>query len=406
MDISSFISFHIITQCACLLFALQTSSFAAREKTTMPIIKFYVKIPDTTPTQDTIYISGNIDALGEWSAEGLHLEKTPDCRYYGKTNVTKGAEIEYKVTRGSWETVERGAAGEEIANRTLTVKSNMTVNIKVTSWASEDKSPRPSTLTGDIRYHRDFHSGHLGNKRTLIVYLPPGYEKNKKTRYPVLYMHDGQNIFDAATSFAGEWEADETAERLIRDGRIRPIIIVGIYNNSRRMDEYTVYRDSSRSGGGQGAKYAEFLVNEVKPFIDKSYRTKPGRKHTGVAGSSLGGLISLYICWKYPETFSMCGAVSPALSWSKSKLLKQIAARPGRIKDVRFWVDVGTREGDTPWVADTYVRTARELIECFNNTGLNPGESYYYLEVKGARHNEAAWAARFDKLLKFFFASR
>jgi predicted alpha/beta superfamily hydrolase len=281
--------------------------------------------------------------------------------------------------------------------------------IAVQAWANPSKKApakpaAPHSLTGDIRTHEKFKSRHLDNERTLIVYLPPDYKKNDERRYPVLYMHDGQNLFDAATSFIGiEWQADETAERLIKAGRIEPIIIVGIYNNADRMNEYTPYRDNKGNAGGKGEQYTKFLIEEVKPFIDKEYRTKPDRKHTAVAGSSLGGLISLYICSQYPDTFSMCGVISPALMWDNGHILKDLRKNGDRLKDVRFWVDMGTKEGKQIDSFSKAIGDARNLIAIFDKAGLNPGRDYYYWEVADGEHNEAAWAARFDKILLYFF---
>jgi predicted alpha/beta superfamily hydrolase len=262
---------------------------------------------------------------------------------------------------------------------------------------------RRHTLTGDIRYHYEFTSRYLPRSRTLIVYLPPGYADEAPRRYPVLYLHDGQNVFDAATSFAGtEWQADETAERLIRAGRLAPLILVGVYNTEDRLAEYTPWRDTKERAGGKGKHYARFLVDEVKPFIDREYRTLPGREHTAVAGSSLGGLISLYLAKQYPDRFSRCGALSPSLWWANERILREIERSPGWLKHVRVWLDMGTREGQRPGAA---LAGTRRLVESFDQMGLIPGRDYYYQEVFEGEHNEAAWAARFDKVLLFFFGT-
>jgi predicted alpha/beta superfamily hydrolase len=205
---------------------------------------------------------------------------------------------------------------------------------------------RTTSLTGNIKHHNGFESKILGNKRNLIVYLPPAYEQNANRRYPVLYMHDGQNIFDDATSFAGEWRADETAKRLIDEGKIVPIIIVAIENaGAARINEYTnttepVYvadkkaidegkkkKEDVETEGGKGEQYAQFLITEVKPFIDQTYRTKADRANTAVAGSSLGGLMSLYLAWKHKDVFSKFGVISPSLWWDNAIPLKLVKVK-------------------------------------------------------------------------------
>lgn len=368
-------------------------------------VDFVVTVPPTSQPAQRIFIAGNVAPLGFWRADGLALTRQDDGRYHATIRVPRGSSIEYKLTGGSWETVEKSAQGGDIGNRRLAPMEDMTVEIAVASWAGAAGPARKNTRTGDIRTHAGFDSRILDGDRTLIVYLPRGYEKNAPRRYPVLYMHDGQNLFDAATSFLGvEWEADETAERLIDAGRIEPIIIVGIYNTGERMNEYTPWPDERRHAGGRGERYAKFLVEEVKPFIDSTYRTQTDRKHTAVAGSSLGGLISLYICEKYPDTFSMCGVLSPALMWADKRIIRESADACGALKQCRIWLDMGSREGDSLGDFSQAIGWTRELVAVFDRCGLVPGRDYYYFEDVGAVHNEGAWAKRFDKLLLLFFA--
>jgi predicted alpha/beta superfamily hydrolase len=272
----------------------------------------------------------------------------------------------------------------------------------VTVTRAAGPTSRPSTRTGDVRTHDAFHSKVLGNDRRLWVYLPPGYDASAD-RYPVLYMHDGQNLFDAATSFVGEWQADESAERLIKSRAIQPLVIVGIDNTPARMDEYTPTRDVHYGVGGNGERYARFVVEEVKPFIDRTYRTLPDRDHTAVAGSSLGGLISLYCALKYPDTFSRIGIVSPSLQWDEGRLLKEAkAADPALIRRCAYWLDMGTSEGNAEQSA-RMISYARDLAAAFQTAGLRKDHDFRYVEAHGAAHNEAAWAKRFPGMLEFFF---
>ncbi len=165
---------------------------------------------------------------------------------------------------------------------------------------------QPHTLTGDIRAQKNFHSNILNNDRDILVYLPPGYDAAKNRRYAVLYLHDGQNLFDGATSFiAGqEWQVDETAQRLIAAGKIEPLMIVGINNAGKdRNNEYAPVEDARYKMGGKADLYGRMLVEELKPFIDSRYRTRRDAEHTGLGGSSLGGLVSIYLALKYPAVF-------------------------------------------------------------------------------------------------------
>ncbi len=377
-------------------------------------LTFIVDAPKDTPVDAAIHISGSHPALGNWSGAGLKLNRSDEGDWRGTVKLPVGRSFEYKITRGDWSTVEKNEHGIDIANRPFTVKEDQTVRIRVVRWADDGKSskaaapppPRRSTKTGDLRTHAAFSSKLLGKTRDIVVYVPPEYDKDVDRRYPVLYMHDGQNLFDAANSFLRiEWQADEHAERLIKAGRIPPILIVGIDNTPDRLNEYTPDRDESRNMGGRGADYARFLVEEVKPFIDKTYRTKPGREHTGVAGASLGGLISLYICKEHTDKFSMCGVISPALQWNDRGLLRQIEKGDNAwMKRVRFWVDMGTAEGRQLDTFSKGVAWTRELVALFDRAGLVPGRDYYYQEVYEGEHNEAAWADRFDKVLLYFFA--
>jgi predicted alpha/beta superfamily hydrolase len=223
-------------------------------------------------------------------------------------------------------------------------------------------------------------------------------------------MHDGQNIFDRATGFGGqEWEVDETAQRLIAEKKIEPLIIVAIYNTSARMSEYTPV-GSNPPPQRNGDDYTRFLVDELKPFMDSTYRTRPSRENTAVAGSSLGGLISLGMAFSRPDVFGKAGVVSPSLFWNEGQLLKEAAriGPTGSLREVKFWVDIGMREG-SPARGDSIssaVRNTRQLVDEFRKFGLVQGADYFYLEVPDGQHNERSWAKRVDQMLTFLFPAR
>ncbi len=264
---------------------------------------------------------------------------------------------------------------------------------------------RAHTLTGDIRLHKDFHSKILNNDRDVIVYLPSGYDKDKQRRYSVLYFHDGQNLFDGATSFipGQEWRVDEAAEVLIASGKIEPLIIIGVYNTGKdRIDEYTPVADPKYKAGGKADLYGRLLVEELKPFIDKTYRTKKGAAHTGLGGSSLGGLVSMYLGLKYPNVFGRVAVVSPSVWWGNNQIVHQVGTLPKK-PPLRIWLDIGTKEGGNAEEAKHTVDGARLLKNALVKKGWKLEKDLKYFEAQGAEHNERAWAARVEQILEFLF---
>jgi predicted alpha/beta superfamily hydrolase len=264
------------------------------------------------------------------------------------------------------------------------------------------------TLTGEFRTHRNFHSRHLSSDRDVLVYLPPGYDAKKGRRYPVLYLHDGQNLFDGATAFikGAEWRVDEGAQALIASRAIEPLIIVGIYNAGKeRVDEYTPTVDAKYKMGGRADLYGRMIVEELKPFIDSEYRTLRGAKDTGLGGSSLGGLVSLYLALKYPQTFGRVAVVSPSVWWDNRMIINQVRALKKRPR-LRIWLDMGTREGGNPEEAKRGVENARLLRDALLSKGWKENSDLKYFEAEGAEHNERAWAARVDPMLRFLFPKK
>jgi predicted alpha/beta superfamily hydrolase len=234
-----------------------------------------------------------------------------------------------------------------------------------------------------------------------VVYLPPGYEQSDR-RYPVLYLQDGQNLFDPATAFGGQdWRADITADDLICRGKIEPIIMVGIYHTGvRRVSEYTPTRDRRTHKGGKAGRYAQMLAREIKPFFDHEYRTRKGKRHTAVGGSSLGALVSLVAGLEYPCVFGQLALLSPSVWWNGRSIIAAVRGYHQSRSLPRIWLDAGMEEGDDP---EPVLRDARLLRDALVEQGWNEGTNMEYREIKGAGHNEAAWAARFGAVLKYLF---
>ena len=265
-----------------------------------------------------------------------------------------------------------------------------------------------STLNGNFRFHPQFQSQFLADNRDVIVYLPPDYDSAPGRRYPVLYFHDGQNVFDAHTSFGGvEWGADETADALTNEGAITPLIMVGIYNTGvSRIHEYTPSSGPHGHSEGRAGWYGKMILEELVPFIDSEYRTLGGPKNTGMAGSSLGGLVTLYIGLSRPDVFGKLAVMSPSVWWDHGVILEIIRdLYPTRreMNRPKIWLDMGTEEGSRP---KRTLKDARMLRDLLVKRGWRLEDDMIYIEDEGAGHNESAWASRLPFVFRFLFGNR
>ena len=264
-------------------------------------------------------------------------------------------------------------------------------------------------ISGIVRVAPGVHSPQLGNRRDLLVYLPPSYH-NTTHRYPVIYMHDGQNLFDHATSFAGEWGVDETMEHLGYHEGLEAIV-VGIPNaGTQRLAEYTPFRDG-RLGGGRGERYLAFVIETIKPLIDANFRTLPDRRYTGIMGSSLGGLISLYAFFRHPAIFGYAGVMSPSLWFAQESIFDYVASAgyiPGKL-----YLDAGTRElGEQPTggrlhratASRRYYASVRRMKALLVRQGYRPMRDLMHVEEKWADHGESSWGRRLAPALRFLLS--
>ena len=255
------------------------------------------------------------------------------------------------------------------------------------------------TLTGQFRTHARFRSRFLPHERTLLVYLPPGYKPRAAKRYPVLYLHDGQNVFDKATSFAEEWHVDETAQALTESGQIEPLIVVAIYNTGEhRIDEYAPTKVPDKGGGGAD-RYGRMLVEEIKPLMDEKYKTLPSAASTGLGGSSMGGLLTMHLALKYPTVFNKLAVLSPSVWWDDRVIIREVQSLTAKVP-LRIWLDAGTGEGPDV-LAD-----ARALRDALLAKGWVMDHDLRYVEAEGAQHNEQSWGARVGEVLKYLYPAR
>jgi len=340
-------------------------------------------IVNTTKDIEEICIAGNIPELGDWDPSKIKLDKISENRFELKLQLTNTAEIEYKFTRGSWSN-EALDSNETIPNNHhLIISKDTTIAHTIIKW--RDEIFLESQITGKVEYHRDFYSPQLDNYRDIIVWLPPSY--NKEQKYPVLYLHDGQNVFDPSTSFIGiDWQLDETVMRLIAVNKLKEIIMVGIYNTENRTSEYSPIH--------KGESYANFLIETVKPFIDSTYCTLQDTENTAIVGSSMGGIISFHIAWEYPEIFSMGGCFSPAFLVDDWEIVKRVKSDK-EISPVKLVIlngSVGLEAELQPAIF--------EMVSALKEKEFN---NMIYQIFEGAGHDEAAWAEQVEIPLLYFF---
>lgn len=260
------------------------------------------------------------------------------------------------------------------------------------------------SVVGDLRLH-EFQSRIFNNKRMLRVWLPPAYDapENKDRHYPIFYLNDGQNLFDRAAAFAGvEWQVDETADRLIRQNQVSALIIVGIDHAQKdRAREFLAYRSMNPPVlRPQGKRYPEFLLNEVMPFLYLRYRIARGPENTGLGGSSLGAIVSLYTVIDRPGIFGRLLLESPSLFVCNRRMLKYSHAF--RQWPQRIFLAMGTKEAGREDKDKQVVEDARELERILRREGLRDDRLRVKID-EGATHSESEWAKRFPEALTFLF---
>lgn len=378
-----------------LLLVAAVLSCGQTPSTKLVEVTFEVTVP--AGRSGSVFVSGDAAELGAWRAAAVPLKAGSDGKYRATVRLEAGLTIRYKATRGEWSAEETTADGSPIENRTFKVPVDLdsaVVPFTVAAW--RDETRRPVGLdTGRIRVHEKFRATRLGNERRLFVLLPPSYASSPKRRYPVIYAHDGQNMFASVTGGARwDWNVDTVLDRLAASGDVPEAIVVGIPSTDIRFDEYDPL--------ARGGDYADFLIREVKPFIDRTYRTKPDRLHTTTMGSSMGGLISSYLALRHSDVFSRAACLSihvihpmqdPAVSGA---WVRAIESGVPKHQPVRLYLDRGTAGLD-----GQYGPLFDRLVAALERGGFARGKSLDVVVTEGAEHNEAAWAARVERPLRF-----
>jgi predicted alpha/beta superfamily hydrolase len=344
-----------------------------------------------TKKLDDIYISGSFN---NWNPDDANYKLKP----FGgsrKAIVLKdipAGKYEFKFTRGNWDKVESTAKGEAIENRVIYVDADTSVNITIDGWADDyPQKPKPNTASARVQLLDSvFKIPQLNRTRRIWVYLPKSYDQLKAKNYPVLYMHDGQNVFNEQTSSFGEWGVDECLDTLQKQTGKECIVIAIANGDDKRLNEYNPY-DNAQYGKGEGNLYVDFIVKTLKPFIDKQYRTLKDVHHTYIAGSSMGGLISLYAIVKYPDVFGAAGIFSPSF-WIAPQLYTDVANAKWTTMP-RFYFYAGGKE------SETMISDMDKMIDVLQkkNANFDVRRSIYPL----GQHKEKYWREEFDDFYRW-----
>jgi predicted alpha/beta superfamily hydrolase len=372
-----------------------------------------VRVPAGT---GTVYLAGSLPQLGPWRPNGLAMTGQGRERT-ARVTARPGTTFEYKFTLGTWDREALSPSGTVPPNHRLDVERDTVVVHEIAAFKKDVRDYiadwRGSGVLGRLVYWTDVRSANLGPARHVEIWLPPGYDSAASTRYPTLYMSDGQNLFDPRIASTGvDWGVDEAVVRLVRRGVIPPIIVVGVWNSAERGTEYSPWQGAS--------SYARFLIEELMPRVNREFRTLTGPANTAAMGSSMGGLLSFYLVMHHPDVFGACACMSTAFVLSPAMVARYVsgagaAARrdttPYIIRDIaagrtvpkgtRYWFDYGTHGIDS-----TFGSTHDAVRGWLLGQGFVEGRDFVVRRYEGATHNEAAWRARLEDPLTFLFGHR
>jgi enterochelin esterase-like enzyme len=373
------------------LIGLMPNSFAKD-----PVVRTVIaKVPYQTYPSDVVYLSGDSDALCNWKPNCLAMTSVGYGVYQANVSIPAGkAELQFQVSRGGSESLATNQLGEPFGNTTIqstdpTTDQNMPVVLQILGW----KDRAPTDASPLLQIIPNFVSPELNNSRTLRVLLPKSYAANPTRYYPVIYMHDGQNLFDSATAnYKVEWNVDETYTSLISQNKIDEAIVVGIDANADRLNEYDYTI--------KGKLYAQFLIEEVMPYINQHYRTLTDRDHTFLSGSSMGAHISLALLWLHPDLFSKAAGLSFPAEIHNNSIYQFITASTKPSLPIQIYLDHGDYNNDAG-----YPKPADAFIEYLETTLQFPAAAVVYKNFPYADHFEADWGRRFAVPLQFLLTA-
>jgi enterochelin esterase-like enzyme len=396
-----------------LVLALTGCAKEVEEAASCCLVRIEAVVPEGT---GTLYLSGNVAALGPWRPDTFAMAEVNGVRV-AELTLPPGTDLEYKFTLGNWDREALGPSGTVMPNFRLAVEGSETVRHELDRFKSDPVALmddwRSSGVQGTLEYWRDVPSVHLTDDRHVVIWLPPGFDEAEDRRYPVLYMHDGQNLFDPRMggSDGNVWAVDDAIVRLTEKGLMEPVIVVGVFNTPNRISEYSPWH---------GARdYASFLIEELMPRVNATYPTRTGPESTYVMGSSMGGLLSYFLVKEHPDVFGACGCISSHFPFSpenfeaftgRSGATGQADSKPYILRDieagldipagVRFWFDYGDQGLDAGYAA-----THQALREALLAEGLVEGVDFVVRAYPGDDHNEASWRDRLEDPLSFLYGA-
>ena len=344
-------------------------------------------LPPYHSSDSDLYVAGSFNG---WNPQdsNYRFQKDDKGNYFINLLLATG-DYKYKITRGGWNTVECNSNGTAVDNHVLAVSADAVIKLDIAEWA--DRFPdKPKQSTAGKNVHivdTAFFMPQLKRTRKIWIYLPACYYDSKK-KFPVLYLQDGQNVFDDATAYAGEWGVDEYFDDVCARG-IEAIVVAVDNGGIKRMNEYSPY-DTEEAGKGEGDEYVDFLVKTLKPFIDKNYRTVGNKKNTAIAGSSMGGLISLYAVLKYPKVFGGAGIFSPSL-WISPKIFDDIQSKAARVKS-KIYFYAGKKES---------AAMATHALRAFEQMNLYSKSRMTIVIRSDGEHSEASWRKEFPSFYEW-----
>lgn len=363
-----------------------------------------------------VYLTGTLLALGPWRANGLAMTGEGHRRT-ARVTAPSGTVFEYKFTLGTWDREALDSSGAVPANHRLVLDRDVEATHDIPGFKKDVRDYiadwRGSGVAGRLVYWTDVPSAFLAHTRHVEIWLPPGYDVDTTARYPVLYMADGQNLFDPRIASTGtDWGVDEAVVRLVQRGVIPPIIVVGVWNSEARFTEYSPWHGAPA--------YARFLIEELMPRVNREFRTRTGPANTAAMGSSMGGLLSFYLVTRHPEAFGACGCESTHFPLSEAVVARMIPGVPVSatpdtvpyvVRDIerglraprgaRYRFDYGSLGLDSSY-GPTHATVRAWLLR----QGLVEGRDFVIRRYEGATHNEASWRARLDDPLTFLFGQR